>query len=155
MTGPEQHPKAWRFPTDDGADYGVLIELGSVSRAHWYLICPATATLYLRDHKTGEVDLLDCHDGEACDFLDDVHVAAHRFLRARLGLTGGTRHPFIDPIAYQRVTLCLDDPIGVEHPGCDSRADVTAELDCFYCTDCGRNGRISGAWFAELLQAVS
>lgn len=43
-----------------------------------------------------------------------------------------------------------DGTHGVVHAGCDRLAEVSPELDCFYCSDCGRQGRISGAWFMDL-----
>ena len=41
--------------------------------------------------------------------------------------------------------------IGVQHPRCGSLADLSVELDCFYCPTCGWNGRISGAWAVDLI----
>lgn len=49
------------------------------------------------------------------------------------------------------VTLHTDEPVGVSHPDCDQRADVFPQLDAFFCTKCQWNGRISGAWFLDLL----
>lgn len=40
----------------------------------------------------------------------------------------------------------------VEHPRCDHPADVSADLDAFYCTQCRWNGRISGAWAVDMWQ---
>lgn len=84
------HDEAWRIPTEDGTDYGVLVRVPSVARNahHWYLICPATATLYLAE-RDGSFDLTDCCDGEACDFLDDTHAKAHLLVR-HLDLIGGS-----------------------------------------------------------------
>lgn len=76
-----QHERAWRIPTEDGTDYGVLVELEHARSRHWFLLCPGTATLYLYDHQTGEIDLTDCADGEGCDFLDDVHAKANVMVR--------------------------------------------------------------------------
>lgn len=39
----------------------------------------------------------------------------------------------------------------VQHRGCPQMAPVTMELDAFYCTKCRFNGRISGAWVADLI----
>ena len=72
----ELFERAWRIPTNDGTDYGVLVELAHGEHRHWYLICPATATLYLAE-SDGTFDLTDCCDGEGCDFLDDTHAKAH------------------------------------------------------------------------------
>lgn len=70
------------------------------------------------------------------------------------------RYPFIDPISGQEVVLVMGDEDskpydgshGVEHPDCEELADVSPELDAFYCTGCKWNGRISGAWFMDLWQ---
>jgi hypothetical protein len=70
-----------------------------------------------------------------------------------------SRHTFTDPISCKDVVLCVDEPgdfdapDGVEHPGCEERAVVSPDLDCFYCRSCGWNGRISGAWFMDMLEA--
>jgi len=64
-----------------------------------------------------------------------------------------TAYPFTDRGDPTEVTLYMDEAPGVEHPGCIYRAEVIPELDCFYCRHCGRNGRISGAWFTDLLMA--
>jgi hypothetical protein len=62
--------------------------------------------------------------------------------------------PFTDPVSGQQCTLRIDGTqygdAGVEHPGCERLADVSPDLDAFYCPGCGWNGRISGAWFMEL-----
>jgi hypothetical protein len=76
----EPHGRAWRVPTDDGKDYGVLVECAYPNGVHWYLVCPATATLYLHD-TDGTFDLRDCEQGAACDFLDDTHAKAHLLVR--------------------------------------------------------------------------
>lgn len=70
----ENHYHAWRVPTDDGTDYGVLVKCGPNERPYWWLLCPGTATLYIGD----DPDLRDCQHGEACDFLEDVHERAHK-----------------------------------------------------------------------------
>lgn len=44
--------------------------------------------------------------------------------------------------------------IGVEHPGCDALADLVLDLDAFWCPLCRRNGRISGAWAADMIAAA-
>jgi hypothetical protein len=62
-------------------------------------------------------------------------------------------HPFTDLVSMQSCTLHMGEAPGVEHPDCIYRAEVTPCLDCFYCTYCGWNGRISGAWFMDLLMA--
>lgn len=60
-------------------------------------------------------------------------------------------YPFVDPITNRTVVLRTDGQAGVDHPGCLVRADVSPELDAFYCRDCHWNGRISGAWFMDVL----
>lgn len=62
-----------------------------------------------------------------------------------------TRHTFVDPISVQECTLIIETdkaPV-VEHPDCFGDADVTVELDAFYCPTCRYNGRVSGAWVLE------
>jgi NTP pyrophosphatase (non-canonical NTP hydrolase) len=45
----------------------------------------------------------------------------------------------------------LFEGLSVVHPGsCGYRADVSANLDAFYCTECRYNGRISGAWAVDM-----
>ncbi len=65
-------------------------------------------------------------------------------------------HRFIDPIRGVECALALapEDgaPPGVAHPGCPFPADVSLDLDAFYCTHCRYNGRISGAWVVDLLR---
>jgi hypothetical protein len=63
------------------------------------------------------------------------------------------KYPFTDLVSHREVTLHMGVEPGVEHPDCIYRAEVSPELDCFFCTHCGWNGRISGAWFMDLLMA--
>ena len=47
--------------------------------------------------------------------------------------------------------------IGVAHPGCEMLADLCVELDAFYCPaywGCGWNGRVSGAWCLDMIEAA-
>lgn len=61
---------------------------------------------------------------------------------------------FSDPIKNQWCELHVPDggsvygepKIGVRHPGCEQLADLSVEIDAFYCPKCRWNGRISGAW---------
>jgi len=78
----ERHTDAWRIPTEDGSDYGVLVKCGPPGHPYWWLLCPGTATLYIGP----EFDLRDCQMGEECNFLDDVHAAAHRFVTGGWGV---------------------------------------------------------------------
>ncbi len=65
-----------------------------------------------------------------------------------------TAYPFTDPVSGRTVTLHMGpEDYGVEHGTCLYRAEVSPHLDAFYCTGCGWNGRISGAWFMDLLTA--
>lgn len=64
---------------------------------------------------------------------------------------------FVDPIhADARVHLVIgtDGLRGVGHPDCDQLADVSLELDAFYCSACRWNGRVSGAWVVDQLEAA-
>jgi len=45
--------------------------------------------------------------------------------------------------------------IGVAHPGCDAVADLAIELDAFFCPSCKRNGRVSGAWCRDVIEAAN
>jgi hypothetical protein len=73
---------------------------------------------------------------------------------------------FSDPIKNQWCELVVPDggrvfpiagepKIGVDHPGCDERADLSVELDAFYCPKCRWNGRISGAWAVDVIESCS
>jgi hypothetical protein len=44
--------------------------------------------------------------------------------------------------------------IGIAHPRCDAVADLAIELDAFFCPACHRNGRVSGAWCADVIEAA-
>lgn len=71
---------------------------------------------------------------------------------------------FTDPCSMATCTLIVEGPSpsffdperrsGVQHPGCGHLADVSADLDAFYCGICKWNGRISGAWAIDVLQSV-
>lgn len=60
-------------------------------------------------------------------------------------------YDFTDPITNHTCTLILQ-PLGVRHGNCPQLADVSPELDAFYCRTCQWNGRISGAWIIDLLE---
>lgn len=64
-----RHEGAWRIPSADGSDYGVLVRCGPPSSPYFWLLCPATATLYL-----DASDLNGCND--ATCLWDDVHAKA-------------------------------------------------------------------------------
>lgn len=69
---------------------------------------------------------------------------------------------FVDPISDEECALYVQGPnpsffdgkSGVAHPRCNHLADVSADLDAFYCKACGRNGRISGGWAIDVLRSV-
>ena len=42
--------------------------------------------------------------------------------------------------------------IGIAHPGCGALADLSIELDAFYCRACHWSGRVSGAWCADMIE---
>lgn len=39
---------------------------------------------------------------------------------------------------------------GISHPSCDRLADISLDLDAFYCTACKYNGKVSGAWINDM-----
>jgi hypothetical protein len=69
----DAHRDAWRIPTRDGSDYGVLVRCGPAERPYWWVLCPATATLHLESN--GGVDD-GCSIDPECDW-GEVHQAAH------------------------------------------------------------------------------
>lgn len=70
-------------------------------------------------------------------------------------------HLFRDPISNRECMLRIGVNVdrlrpgmvgmGVRHGTCVQMADVSPELDAFYCPGCGWNGRVSGAWVMEKL----
>jgi hypothetical protein len=62
---------------------------------------------------------------------------------------------FVDPISGRQCFLATDPLLGVAHPNCPELADVTVELDAFYCRACGWNGRVSGAWVMDVVRERS
>lgn len=76
-----------------------------------------------------------------------------------------TTATFLDPISNRVCALVVpadgrvfpsegESKIGVAHDDCEELADLSIELDCFYCRTCGWNGRISGAWAVEIIEAA-
>ena len=64
-------------------------------------------------------------------------------------------HPFVDPSSGLEVFLHMGpEDFGVQHGACPYRAEVHPHLDAFYCSHCQWCGRISGAWFMNLLRAA-
>lgn len=63
--------------------------------------------------------------------------------------------PFHDLVSGEPCALVIGrDTVGVEHPECTYLADVSVNLDAFYCTKCGANGRVSGAWVVGACKLV-
>jgi hypothetical protein len=58
------------------------------------------------------------------------------------------------PLGGQLTPAFGEAKIGVDHPGCIIRADLALELDAFFCPLCQWNGRISGAWAADVIRAA-
>lgn len=73
-------------------------------------------------------------------------------------------HVFRDPITGRECVLRAGIDVdrlrpglpglGVLHGECPTIADVSPDLDCFYCQTCRWNGRISGAWAMEMLDGA-
>lgn len=74
-------------------------------------------------------------------------------------------YSFRDPIKQRVCQLVVprdgsyfptgDEPkIGIAHPDCDHIADVSPNLDAFYCPACRWNGRVSGAWVVGVVKMV-
>lgn len=79
---------------------------------------------------------------------------------------GDTFHPgetrqriatFTDRISGQLCILVIPfgGQAGIEHPDCRRLADLSQELDAFYCQACKMNGRVSGAWCADLISRAT
>jgi len=71
---------------------------------------------------------------------------------------GEVREPFTDDVGggwCELVVPAGEAKIGIAHPRCDTLADLAIDLDAFFCADCHRNGRISGAWAADVIKAAS
>lgn len=70
---------------------------------------------------------------------------------------GTDEYKFTDPSSGRRATLVLgpeplapyDGKHGVRHDQCATLADVSPDLDAWYCRACKVGGRISGAWFMD------
>lgn len=76
-----------------------------------------------------------------------------------------TREPFTDPVSKRRCLLVIppagkifpaegEPKTGVAHPGCTELADLSLDLDAFFCPECKLSGRISGAWALDRIKAV-
>lgn len=73
------------------------------------------------------------------------------------------RFAFLDPIQNRQCVLVVppdgrvfasrgEPKIGIEHPDCDQVADLSIDLDAFYCPVCRWNGRVSGAWCVHVIE---
>lgn len=75
-------------------------------------------------------------------------------------LIGVVRRPFIDPVkgAARELVVLIGvsafDGLKVEH-GCTDLADVSADLDAWFCPVCHAQGRISGAWALDVYDEVN
>ena len=99
----------------------------------------------------------------------------HQPMPPRLRLEAPTEHvmstpasvsaTFLDPIRNRMCALVVppagrvfafngEPKIGVRHEGCEELADLSIELDCFYCPTCRWNGRISGAWAVDVIETA-
>jgi hypothetical protein len=76
---------------------------------------------------------------------------------------GEVRAAFTDPVSDEECALVIPPDgrvfpttrqakIGVAHPRCDELADLAIELDAFWCPACKWNGRVSGAWCADMIR---
>lgn len=77
-----------------------------------------------------------------------------------LGSYSSVRRPFVDPVkGVERELVVLIGPpafdaLKVEH-GCSDLADVSADLDAWFCPVCHAQGRISGAWALDVYGEVT
>lgn len=73
-------------------------------------------------------------------------------------------HPFTDDASGRTCELVIppdgkvfarpgEPKTGVLHPHCDAVADLCMDLDAFWCPVCKWNGRISGAWAVDMIEA--
>ena len=74
---------------------------------------------------------------------------------SRHGLPRGESWVFTDYLTGDRCFLVIDPDgkPGVRHRNCPVMAALVAELDAFYCMECGYNGRVSGRWAVEIVTA--
>lgn len=74
-------------------------------------------------------------------------------------MTDPVTAPFTDPVSGARCVLVVVPGggvvPGVVHPRCDRLADLSLELDAFWCPACRWNGRVSGAWAHDVITAAA
>lgn len=80
------YPRAWRTDTQDG-EYGVVVAAGRAASPHWWVLCPAAATLHL---DASERYLDDCSTA-GCVWVD-VHRSAADIIRTRADELSPTLH---------------------------------------------------------------
>lgn len=64
---------------------------------------------------------------------------------------------FLDPVndgaeCTLVIPLTSAKRAAVAHPHCTKLADLSADLDAFFCRSCHQNGRISGAWATDMIE---
>jgi hypothetical protein len=78
-------------------------------------------------------------------------------------LAGTVRAAFTDPVSGEECALVIppggsvypaagQPKTGVAHPRCAVLADLAMDLDAFWCPACRWNGRVSGAWCADVIR---
>lgn len=104
-------------------------------------------------------DCCECICECYCD-ADDDHPYGddYQTYNLRPAETGGLAEVeilgrFTDPVSGQPCELVSTRGLtGIHHPGCAELADLSVELDAFYCRVCRISGRVSGAWCADLIE---
>lgn len=74
---PQKYERAWLVPSPDGGEPAVLVAAGREKDPYWWVLCPASATLYLDGVEGGAGS---CSIGIECDF-DELHDAASRLYK--------------------------------------------------------------------------
>lgn len=79
----ERYERAWKIPGPDGG--GVLVQQGSEKDPYWWVLCPASATLYMSTESLiAEGRTGDCSIGASCEY-EEVHRAAAEIAHALPG----------------------------------------------------------------------
>lgn len=74
-------------------------------------------------------------------------VATHGFI----DLVSGLACVLIIPTNGHAYPRNGEPKIGISHPECDQLADISVELDAFWCPKCRMNGRVSGHWVHDMV----